>query len=322
MTWINSIASRASYDDPGQEDSEKGMGTWMELEQKDRLRFGLAIVWLVFTISLASWWLIFGLRQADTLARIDQGRSQSPAVHRMLVGEGAALIASLILGGAVLLYGIWRERVRHSAIEEFFAAFTHDLRTSLSSMRLQVESLQEDFLDRGEENPLLDRLMKDSVRIQLQLDNSLFYANRRTGKLFIERLSLRSIVESVAREFADLTVSLQGERLVLADARALEVVLRNLFQNALVHGHADAIQIRLGDAGGSKVAMQIEDNGSGTSNDAAQLGRLFCRPTSRSGAGVGLYISRSLAKRMNGLLTLSSGARGLLATLVLTEAPA
>lgn len=322
MTWINSIASRASYDDPGQEDSEKGMGTWMELEQKDRLRFGLAIVWLVFTISLASWWLIFGLRQADTLARIDQGRSQSPAVHRMLVGEGAALIASLILGGAVLLYGIWRERVRHSAIEEFFAAFTHDLRTSLSSMRLQVESLQEDFLDRGEENPLLDRLMKDSVRIQLQLDNSLFYANRRTGKLFIERLSLRSIVESVAREFADLTVSLQGERLVLADARALEVVLRNLFQNALVHGHADAIQIRLGDAGGSKVAMQIEDNGSGASNDAAQLGRLFCRPTSRSGAGVGLYISRSLAKRMNGLLTLSSGARGLLATLVLTEAPA
>jgi len=322
MTWINPFDRRASYDDPGQEDSETAMGTSMEMEQKDRLRFGLAIVWLVFTISLASWWLIFGLRQADTLARIDQGRSQSPAVHRMLVGEGAALIASLILGGAVLLYGIWRERVRHSAIEEFFAAFTHDLRTSLASMRLQVESLQEDFLDRGEENPLLDRLMKDSVRIQLQLDNSLFYANRRTGKLFIERLSLRSTVESVAREFSDLTVSLQGERVVLADARALEVVLRNLFQNALVHGHADAIQIRLDDAGGSKVAMQIEDNGSGVSNDAAQLGRLFCRPTSHSGAGVGLYISRRLAKRMNGLLTLSAGARGLLATLVLTEAPA
>ncbi len=297
------------------------MGTSTE-QQRDRLRFGLAIAWLVFTISLASWWLIFGLRQADTLARIDQGTSQFPAVHRMLVAEGAALIASLILGGAVLLYGIWREQVRHSAIEEFFAAFTHDLRTSLASMRLQVESLQEDFLDRGEENPLLDRLMKDSVRIQLQLDNSLFYANRRTGKLFIERLSLRRIVESVAREFADLTVSLQGERMVLADARALEVVLRNLFQNALVHGHADAIQIRLDEAGGSKVAIQIEDNGGGTSNDAAQLGRLFFRPTSRSGAGVGLYISRRLAKRMNGLLTLSAGARGLLATLVLTQAPA
>ncbi|MEO6486490.1 MAG: HAMP domain-containing sensor histidine kinase [Thermoanaerobaculia bacterium] len=282
----------------------------MELEQKDRIKLGLAIVWLVFTISLASWWLIFGLRQADTRA-----------VHRMLVTEGAALIASLIIGGTALLYGIRREWIRHSAVEEFFAAFTHDLRTSLASLRLQVESLQEDFHEKGEENPLLERLVTDSVRIQLQLDNSLFYANRRNGKLFIERLSLRRTVESIAREFADLTVSLDREMLVLADARALEVVLRNLFQNALIHGHADAIDIHLIDAGGSKIAVQIEDNGSGPDTDATELGRLFFRPTSRSGTGVGLYISRRLAKRMNGFLTLSRGARGLLATLELQKAP-
>ncbi len=293
----------------------------MELGQKDRIKFGLALLWLIFTISLASWWLIFGLRQADALARMEQGRSPFPAAHRMLAAEGAALIVSLIIGGSGLLYGIRREWKRHGAIEEFFAAFTHDLRTSLASLRLQVESLQEDFQDRGEESPLLARLMKDSLRIQLQLDNSLFYANRRNGQLFIERLSLRRTVESIALEFGDLTVSLDGERLVLADARALEVVLRNLFQNALIHGRADAIDIRLCDASGSKVAMQIEDNGIGSKTNAAELGRLFTRPTSRSGSGVGLFISRSLVKRMNGFLTLSCGARGLLATLELQKAP-
>jgi len=293
----------------------------MELRQKHRIKFVLAILWLVFTISLASWWLIFGLRQADALARIGESGAPFSAVHRMLVAEGAALIVSLILGGSGLLYEIRREWKRHGAIEEFFAAFTHDLRTSLSSMRLQVESLQEDFHDRGEDNPLLARLMKDSVRIQLQLDNSLFYANRHNGQLFIERLSLRRTVESTALEFGDLTISIDGERLVLADARALEVILRNLFQNALVHGRADAIDIRLCDASGSKVAMQIEDNGNGSESNAADLGRLFTRPTSRSGSGVGLYISRRLVKRMNGFLTLSRGARGLLATLELQKAP-
>jgi signal transduction histidine kinase len=282
----------------------------MELEQKDRIKLGLAILWLIFTISLASWWLIFGLRQADT-----------PAVHRMLVTEGSALIASLIVGGTALLYGIRREWMRHSAVEEFFAAFTHDLRTALASLRVQVESLQEDFQEKGEENPLLKRLVTDSVRIQLQLDNSLFYANRRNGKLFIERVSLRRTVESIAREFADLTVSLDTDMVVLADARALEVVLRNLFQNALIHGHADAIDIHLIDAGGSKISVQIEDNGRGPETDATKLGGLFFRPTSHSRTGVGLYISRSLAKRMNGLLTLSRGARGLLATLELQKAP-
>lgn len=283
----------------------------MERRDTDRLKFGVALVWLIFTLALASWWFIFGLRQAD-----------GPAVHRMLVAEGTALIASLLVGGAALLYGIRREQARHNAIEEFFAAFTHDLRTSLASMRLQVESLDEDLQERGEQNPLLKRLLSDSVRIQLQLDNSLFYANRKRGKLFIERVSLRKTVESIAREFADLQVSCDADITVLADARALEVVLRNLFQNALIHGGASAVDVRVDPTGAAGVAVRIEDNGSGSEVDVRELGRLFFRPTKRSGTGVGLYISRRLATRMDGLLTLSRGARGLVATLELQKAPA
>jgi signal transduction histidine kinase len=280
----------------------------VEPKHTDRIKFGAAVVWLIFTISLTAWWLIFGLRQTGTAA-----------AHRMLITEGAALIVSLILGGTALLYGIHRERARHSAIEEFFAAFTHDLRTSLASLRLQVESLEEDFRERGENNPLLQRLLSDSVRLQLQLDNSLFYANR-DGKLFIEPVSLRRTVASIAAEFADLDVFLSCEVIVLADARALEVVLRNLFQNALIHGRADAIDIRLTDVGQGRVELRVEDNGHGFEADAETLGGLFFRPAKSSGAGVGLYICRRLVKRMNGWLTLGRGPRGLVATLELKRA--
>ncbi len=283
----------------------------MERRDTDRLRFGAALVWLVFTIALASWWLVFGLRHAE-----------GPDVQRMLVSEGIALIVSLLVGGAALLYGIRREQARHIAIEEFFAAFTHDLRTSLASMRLQVESLDEDLQDRGENNPLLQRLLSDSVRLQLQLDNSLFYANRKRGRLFIEQVSLRQTIDSIAREFAGLRVSMRGDMTVLADARALEVVLRYLFQNALIHGGADVVDVRIDQTSASRVAVAIEDNGSGSDIDVRELGRRFSRPTKRSGTGVGLYISRRLAKRMHGLLTLSRGARGLVATLELQKAPA
>lgn len=283
----------------------------METRNADRLKFGAALVWWIFTLALASWWLIFGLRQAGT-----------PSIHRMFVGEGSALIVSLLVGGAALLFGIRREQVRHNAIEEFFAAFTHDLRTSLTSMRLQVESLNEDLQERGENNPLLQRLLSDSVRLQLQLDNSLFYANRKRGKLFIEQVSLRETIDSIAREFSDLKVSMSGDRIVLADVRALEVVIRNLFQNALIHGGANAVDVSVDQTGAARVAVRIEDNGRGADVDVRELGRLFFRPTKRSGTGVGLYISRRLAKRMHGLLTLSRGARGLVATLELEKAPA
>jgi signal transduction histidine kinase len=282
----------------------------MEREHTDRIKFSLALVWLLFTMSLGTWWLIFGLRHAET-----------EAVRRMLTGEGVALLASLLVGGTALLYGIRREQIRHGVVEEFFAAFTHDLRTALASLQLQVESLEEDLREKGDDNPLLERLMKDSLRIQLQLDNSLFYANRRNGKLFLEKLSLRRTVESLAREFGDLRVSLQDDISVVADARALEVVLRNLFQNALIHGRADSIDIQLSDRGASKVAVRVEDNGSGPETEPSALGRLFFRPTTRSGTGVGLFISRRLMTRMNGVLTFSRGIRGLVATLELEKAP-
>jgi signal transduction histidine kinase len=293
----------------------------MEPVQRERIKISLAIAWLVFTISLASWWLIFGLRQTATLQRIEGPTSQT-TVRLMLTLEGATLLASLLIGGSALLYGIHRERTRHDAVEDFFAAFSHDLRTSLASLRLQVESLQEDFVERDEDSPLLQRLLGDAVRIQLQLDNSLFYANRQKGRLFIERVSLRDTVRSIASDFQDLRVTLEQDAPVLADARALEVILRNLFQNALIHGRANAIDIILRDAGDARISMQIEDNGCGPESDAAELGRLFSRPTRRSGTGVGLYISRRLLQRMNGLLTLSRGLHGLVATLELRKASA
>jgi len=293
----------------------------METERRHRIEYGLAILWLVFTISLATWWLIFGLRQASELREVSQAHSEELAeVHHMLFWEGGALIASLAAGGAALLYGIRRERKRRAAIEDFFSAFTHELKTSLASLRLQVESLEEDLQERGESSPLLDRLLKDSVRLQLQLDNSLFYANRRKGQLYLETLSLKRIVESVALEFTDLTVRLDRDVAVIADARALESVLRNLFQNALVHGNADTVEIRVRDGEDGNVTITVEDNGAGPAVDPAALGRLFFRPTPRSGTGVGLYISRQLLQRMSGGLVLSRGTRGLTATLQLPEA--
>ena len=88
----------------------------MEIERRHRIEYGLAILWLVFTISLATWWLIFGLRQASALREVNLTHSEELVeVHHMLFWEGGALIASLAAGGAGLLYGIRRERKRRAA---------------------------------------------------------------------------------------------------------------------------------------------------------------------------------------------------------------
>src|SRR3989442_14062010 len=142
-------------------------------------------LWVAFTVTLAAWWLIFGLRQLDLINQSNlEGAVQLHRHYQMLMWEGGILIASLVGGGLALFYYARREQKRHAQVEEFFAAFTHDAKTALASLRLQAESLKEDL--GANPSPVLDRLLQDTVRLQLQLENSLFLVNLPTGRLLNE----------------------------------------------------------------------------------------------------------------------------------------
>jgi signal transduction histidine kinase len=280
----------------------------MSAERKhNRLAILLVAVWVVFTVTLAAWWLIFGLRQLDLINQSNlENAVQLNRHYQMLLWEGGILIASLIGGGLALFYYARREQKRHAQVEEFFAAFTHDAKTALASLRLQAESLQEDYAGTGP-NPLLDRLLRDTLRLQLQLENSLFLVNLTRGKFFLEAISLGSSIDNLRRHWPDLTIRQNGDAIVLADARALESVLTNLIQNAVTHGQATEIDIKI-EATGGRAQIRIGDNGRGFSGDYDQLGKLFVRHGRGSGSGVGIYIVRQLVKRMNGSVEFGGGA--------------
>src|ERR1051325_4844671 len=202
-----------------------------------RLAIFLVGVWVVFTVTLTAWWLIFGLRQLELINQSNlENAAQLNRHYQMLLWEGGILIASLIGGGLALLYYARREQKRHAQVEEFFAAFTHDAKTALASLRLQAESLREDFAS-SEANPLLDRLLSDTLRLQLQLENSLFLVNLPRGKFFLQPIRLSDRIDPLRLNWPDVTIMLTGDAAVMADARALESAMTNLIQNSVIHGH-------------------------------------------------------------------------------------
>jgi len=295
----------------------------MSTERKrSRIAITLVAVWVVFTVTLAGWWLVFGLRQLDLIKRLTV--AGAPDLHRyyqMLMWEGGILIASLIGGGLALFYYARREQKRHAQVEEFFAAFTHDAKTALASLRLQAESLREDLAS-GESNPLLDRLLGDTLRLQLQLENSLFLVNLPRGKFFLQPIMLGDRIEALRLHWPGVTITQSGDGSVMADARALESILTNLVQNAVIHGHATQVDVNVRRNAG-RLSVTVVDNGRGFQGDLSQLGKLFVRHARSSGSGVGLYIVRQLAKAMHGTIQFCSGAEsGFVAELDLPEAPA
>ena len=280
----------------------------MTAAARSRLQYIGAILWLALTVSLASWWMVFAYEQSQQLSALAWGQAAYVArVHRMLMWEGASFITLLVVGGVALVVSIRHEQARQRAVEAFFMAFTHDLKTALASLQLQAESLRED-LPEAEANPNLTRLLQDTVRLGVQLENSLYFAQP-DGGLLLEPIPLARFVSHAAEDWPELTVRVTGDATALADARGLGSVVRNLLQNAVVHGGATEVRIAIANHADGRVTLTTTDDGRGATPEVLRLlGQPFVGRASTSRTGVGLFVSRQLARRMRGDLRFE-GAR-------------
>ena len=178
-----------------------------------------ALVWLVFTLTMAGWWLYLGLRLLDQL-NAQPGSLQDAILRQrnMLLWEGLAWMVLLVGGGATLVYLIGKERKSAQALRGFLASFSHDVKTALTSIQLQAEIIAEE----AGNLPAVKRLESDVVRLQLQLENSLFLASEENIQFFIESVSLKQTLENLVDRWPGLSVEVGGEALLRVDRRALE----------------------------------------------------------------------------------------------------
>ncbi len=288
-------------------------------------RLWAVAAWLVFSVALAVWWLIFGLQQSARLTELAAAGNSAVTgeiarevtrQHRMLMSEGVTLVIMLLCGGAALLWSIGTDLKRARRIQEFLGAFTHDLKTSLSSLRLQTEALEEDLKDSGQAR-LAKRLVKDTVRLELQLENSLALAAPESeSPLLMEPVELGELLETLSAYWPDLVVKIEGESVVSVDRRAVESIFKNLAQNAVVHGRASRVTIDV-KREGPWTRVRFADDGRGFRGNFSRLGRMFERHSSTSGSGLGLSLAMKLASRMGGGLTVLDVPEGFAVEVIL-----
>lgn len=264
-------------------------------------------VWLAFTLSLAGWWLYLGLSLLQKLDVQQSGLHEEILRQRkMLIWEGAAWMVLLSGGGVFLIYQIGLERRSARSLRKFLATFSHDLKTALTSLQLQTEIIRE----QAGELPALKRLETDVVRLQLQLENSLFLASERKLSLLMETVSLKGMLENIKERWPNLEVEVESDALLRADRRALESILSNILQNSQVHGKARHVRFSSWREGAHRVKVHVSDDGRGFQGSVERLGTLFERHNPSSGSGVGLYTVGQLAQQMGGEVRFDSPPSG------------
>lgn len=289
------------------------------------------VAWLVLVCGLGGWWVSLMRTQAGRIAVLEeQAGLAAPAVQaqwlrtqRMLYWEGGAFFAALMvsLGALAVLHG--RDAARARALQSFFASATHELRTPLAALRLEVEGLA-DVVGRDHVGrPWVERMLEDSARLESQVERALELARiEGGGQVPTHPVNLRGIVADFVRVWRPppgrevRIVDETGDQGVLANAASVHTLLRNLFENSVRHARPGRLAIRVrSERMGGEVRLVVSDDGGPAVGLPSRLGALFSRGRDSAGAGVGLYLVRQLMRRMGGDARFEPGAEGFATTL-------
>ena len=277
--------------------------------KKLSVRTILSLIWLVFTLSLVSWWFILAMRNMS-FENESAGQIEMQRQHRMLFYEGLTLLVTVFSGGIVMTYLSYRDDQRHQKIRLFFANFSHDIKTSITRLRLQADIMSED--KNAKENRQLQRLIRDIGLLDLQLENSLYLSHTEETQFLIERVSLKALLDSIQSEFPDIHINLDRSVNLYADQRALRSIFKNLIDNARKHGEAKNFFVSASKEIDSSpnIRLYMSDDGKGMSIRIPELGKGISPSSAEKGSGLGIFLSRSLVEKMGGRFAIKNGESG------------
>lgn len=208
--------------------------------------------------------------------------------------------------------------------DDFLSRVSHEMRTPVTAVRAFAELLRDGAVDAARADRFVEIILAESERLTRLLDDILDLSRLEAGvaPLAMERIDAAAAVREAAavmegfaeRHGTTIAVVAGGPLAVTADADRLKQVLVNLISNAVKFRGDGTVRVSAVAEGGRAV-LRVTDTGGGISADMRS--RLFTKfasdrsPASRSGAGLGLAISRQIMAALGGDLTLeATGAAG------------
>ncbi|QUJ77881.1 PAS domain-containing sensor histidine kinase [Sulfitobacter albidus] len=192
-----------------------------------------------------------------------------------------------------------------SEVEQFVNMAAHDLRAPMRNVMMLTEMLREDFVDQGDGKlHLIDMLGETADKSMALISDVLEHAMALKPQGQLALFDVADIVEDIRdildpqrlHHFSCTSLALTGEKPIF------QIVLRNLFENAIKHGQRDRMHIRCTviPASGDFVEMRVEDDGSGFDNP----GKLFLQTGEfRVDSGYGLLGIQRLIKARGGTIS-------------------
>jgi signal transduction histidine kinase len=297
--------------------------------------------WVLITVNIAAVSLIIALAFASIMI-VRRANTAMAKAQTVLKDVNAELEANVAARTAEL-------RAANEEIQKFAYIVSHDLRSPLvnimgftseletlkAELFARVAALQKEHANGGGNGAAFDAsspqdkvlaedfdealsFIKASITKMDRLINAVLTISREGNRtLRPEEVDMNALLSNMSKamahqaQAAGAQVDIADLPELVSDKLALEQIFSNLLDNALKYLRSDAAgQIRVkGRAEGSKVVIEVEDNGRGIEpRDQERVFELFRRagPQDRPGEGMGLAHVRALVRRLGGVINVKS----------------
>lgn len=232
---------------------------------------------------------------------------------------------SLLTAAATMVGAYWeRDGARDALLEMvrskdlFLASVSHELRAPITAVLGTSEILRDESLELSDEerSELLDMVVSEGTDLVNIVSDLLAAAKADSGTLTVSSVSVSlraqaaQVIEGLDRDSGS-QIEISGDSVQgIGDPDRVRQIVRNLLSNAQRYG-GDTIRLQL-DAEDGRAILRVRDDGAGVPEEDRE--RIFepyasaHGPNAHAGSiGLGLAISRKLARLMDGDLTYRYG---------------
>ena len=253
----------------------------------------------------------------------DQGDRRTEAL-RAFASHAVTVVANVLLYEEVQ-NALQRQVDLNRQKDEFVATVSHELRTPLTSMIGSVQTMKRlaDRLEPEMRDNLIDIGLSQGKRLKRLIEDLLMVAatDQRSVKCDIVPVDIPELLSEVAHDFElaagdRLQVQVDSDvAITLTDRDKLRRILVNLVENAVKYAPDGCIDVHA-EKVDDELMLSVTDEGLGI--PPSDRDRIFDRfiqldqssTRRQGGTGLGLHLSRELARVLNGRLTVTDAPGG------------
>jgi signal transduction histidine kinase len=295
------------------------------------LLLGYIIAALIFwEVSLQKQSAVIHEQQVAILSsQIDSARQPAVYIERLTeldhrfslrtkqyIGEGATFLIVILIGAVVVYTSFSRRIIMSRQQNNFMLSVTHELKSPIAAMKLNLQTLEKHQLPEDKRKQLLERCIKESNRLN-DLCNKILVASQIEGRIYKparEKFDLSELVEDALNDYAmryprPFNEEIETGCKILGDRMMIHIAVNNLLENAIKYTPADkpilvTLQSKQGDA-----ILQVADQGSGIpDSEKRKVFNRFYRVGNEEsrkskGTGLGLYLTNKIVRQHKGRIS-------------------